>query len=97
METINFFEVEETLVNKTWRLQLDIESTESVIKYVIQNNPSKELIDGYKKDLNELKIAYEVAKNEVSDYLRPLVMDKFGVDTFDWNLDFNTRKAYISF
>jgi hypothetical protein len=102
-------EISEDAANYLQRFDIDIDTRLSVIDRLFYNHKDDEdtsLFDSsaykkYTKELEELRFQYNIAKNEFTEKLMPIVAEKVGVPVeevkFNWRIDdFLANEAIIT-
>lgn len=105
MKTYTLSILKETC-NYLQRLSYEIETKKAVITRLIENSTTQVTTDvlespvflTYHKMLEDAVAAYEIAKNEFQDELKPIVLEKEGRDcNFNWSINnFNIPEVEIS-
>lgn len=106
MSKVFTIEVNNKTCDYLQRLAYEVMTRRDVVTNMIQN--SKNDVDDsvlnsvpfkhYHKQLEEAEFSYDVAKTNLQEYLKPLVLEHEGKDVpFSWEIrDFNEHLAYIT-
>lgn len=100
-------EISQELANYLQRLQLEVDTHLSVIDRLFTNHkddPDDSVFESipwkkYNKELQDVQAEYNLAKDQMSSELKPIVQEKEGREdvNFNWKIDdFTSLKAEIT-
>lgn len=101
-----YLDIEKKTCDYLQRLEFEIRTSTNVITKLItqaKDDSDASVLDGipfktYHKNLEKSEYEYQLAKDELTDYLRPIVQEKEGDEnvSFNWNLeDFRVPRVKI--
>ena len=91
--------VGEELTNYVERLSREVEGSKEIISFMLENNKniSSDSFKEYKKEFDEKKAEFDIAKQEVQKQFVPQGLIDFDGNNTSWELDYATQTITIKY
>ena len=91
--------VGEELTNYVERLSREVEGSKEVIAFMLENNKNiaSDSFKAYKKEYDEVKAEFDIARQEVQDKFVPKALIDFDGNNTSWELDYATQVITIKY